>query len=101
MLGQFRNWVKSRFPSTGSSPTTPRGQRSAQAAREDRARSVTALQLEIRRLQQEITDVSSTLEGNPSGASGQPRPAGEAKLASLHSALEQNQREVAKFQARI
>ena len=100
MLSQLRDWVKSRLASSAS-PSTPRAQRTAQEAREDRAHSVTTLQLEVRRLQQEITDVSSTLEGKASGASGEAHRAGEAKLASLHSALEQKQREVAKFQARI
>lgn len=100
MLSQLREWVKSRFTATASSPT-PRAQRSAQEAREDRAQSVTALQLEIRRLQQEITDVSSTLDGKTSGVSGEARTVGESKLSSLHSALEQKQREIAKFQARI
>ncbi len=104
MLSQLRDWVKSRFTSNASpssSTPTPRAQRTAQEARENRAHSVTALQLEVRRLQQEITDVSGTLEGNASGAPGETRTAAEAKLASLHSALEQKQREVGKFQARI
>ncbi|MGI8403959.1 MAG: hypothetical protein ACR2OE_04190 [Thermomicrobiales bacterium] len=104
MLSRLRDWVKSRFTSNASSSTstpTPRAQRTAQEAREDRAHSVTALQLEVRRLQQEITDISSTVEDNASGTSARMRTAAEAKLASLHSALEQKQREVAKFQARI
>jgi hypothetical protein len=101
MLRQVRNWLQRTFstttPPTATPPTREQAQRTAAAARHDRAGTITALQSEIRRLQQEIKDVSDAMEG----LAGDERAAHEGRLASLHRELEHKQRELGGLQARI
>ncbi len=99
MLSELRNWVN-RFLRSNSNATRPtiRSQRTAQEARDDRASSVAHLQQEVRRLQQDITDLSTSLE---TGIVRTERMSGEAKLVSLQTLLGEKQRELSKYQARI
>jgi hypothetical protein len=101
MLRQVRDWLQRIFSGTTSSATTPptrdQAQRTAAAARHDRAGTITALRSEIRRLQQDIKDVSDALEG----LTGDERAAHEGRLASLHRELELKQRELGGLQARV
>jgi hypothetical protein len=101
MLRRVRSWLQ-RTLSTTVSPMTPpptreQVQRTAAAARADRAGTITALHTEIRRLQQAIKDVSDALEG----LTGGDRAAQEERLAALHRELEHEQRELDKLQARV
>ncbi len=102
MLSGLRYWVN-KFPrplrphSNATRPTAS-SQRAAQEARNDRASSVIQLQQEVRRLQQDITDLSTSLE---TGVAGTERTNGEAELTSLQTLLGAKQRELSKYQARI
>jgi len=97
MLNRLFERAKSYF-SPNVSPPPARSHHTAQEARDVRASSVTALQQEVRKLQQEITD-ASVAGDNASSASS--RKIDESRLAELHSSLQLKQRELAKFQARI
>lgn len=97
MLTELRNWVKRQF-SSRTSTTVEQTRETAQEARQDRADAVISLQKEVRRIQQEITDLSDSLSN---GHIPGDRKIGEGKLASLQRELEQKQRDLAKYQARI
>jgi hypothetical protein len=101
MLRQVLDWLQRAFSTTTSPPTTPptseQAQRTAATARHDRAGTITALRSEIRGLQQEIKDVSDSLDG----LTGDARTADEGRLASLHRELEDKQRELGGLQARV
>lgn len=96
MLRPLRHWLQRTF-SPKAPPTPGQAQRTAAAARQERAGSITALRGEIRRLQQDIKDVSDSLEGLAGGE----RTAHEGRLASLHRELEHKQRELGGLQARV
>ena len=96
MFRQVRNWLRRTF-STTIPPTREHDQRTAAAARQDRAGSIAALRGEIRGLQQDIKDVSDALDG----LTGDERTAHEGRLASLHRELERKQRELGGLQARV
>lgn len=97
MLTKLFERAKSYFSPSVSPPPT-RSHHTPQETRDLRASSVTALQLEVRQLQQDITD-ASVARDNPSASHS--RNVDDSKLAELHSSLQLKQRELAKFQARI
>ena len=96
MLRKARNWLERTF-SPKTSPTPEQAERSAATARHDRTGVLTDLRSEVRRLQQEIKDVSDALDG----PAGDGRTAHEKRLATLHRELEQKQRELSRLQARV
>lgn len=96
MFRQLRAWFQRIF-ARPAPPTREQSELTATAARHDRAGSITALRSEIRQLQQEIKDVSDSLEG----LTGIARTAPEGRLASLHRDLERKQQELGGFQARV
>ncbi len=96
MFRQLRAWFQRIF-ARPAPPTREQSELTATAARHDRAGSITALRSEIRQLQQEIKDVSDSLED----LTGNARTAPERRLASLHRELEQKQQELGGFQARV
>lgn len=97
MLQGLRNWLDRTFAKTNP-PTVEQTRQAAETARQDRAGSIDDLRLAVRRLQQEIKDVSDTLDG---GATGGERAAQERRLAALQRELEQKQRELGGLQARV
>ena len=97
MLRGFRSWVARAF-APQAPPTPEQAQQAAAQARQDRAGTIGDLRSEIRRLQQEIKDVSDALD---SGLTGDARTADEGRLASLHRELDQKQRELNRLQARV
>ena len=104
MLRGLRNWLERTFST--KAPPTPEQARQAAAqarqaadqARQDRAGSLADLRSEVRRLQQDIKEVSDSLD---SDLTGEERSAHEGRLASLESQLDQKQRELARLQARV
>ena len=97
MLRGLRGWAARVF-STQELPTPEQAERAAGRARQDRAGTIDDLRSEIRRLQQDVKDVTDALDGGPTGDG---RAAHEGRLASLHSRLEQKQRELDRLQARV
>ena len=97
MLRGLRSWVARAF-APQAPPTAEQAERAAARARQDRAGTIGDLRSEIRRLQQDIKDVSDALDGGPTGDA---RTAQEGRLASLHRQLEERQRELARLQARV
>ena len=97
MLRMLRHWAARTF-APRRPPTPAHAQRAAAQARHDRAEAVGALRREIRALQQGITDASEALDG---GLAGAERAAQEGRLAALERELDQKQRELARFQARV
>ncbi len=97
MLRQLRDWATRRF-SPPDPPTREQAQATAQAARDDRAELVTDLQGQVRRLQQDITDLTDVVDRGPDGTD---RQGDVARLVELEKALAQKQRDLARFQARI
>ena len=97
MLRGLRRWAARAF-ATQAPPTPEQAERVAGRAWQDRAGTIGDLRVEIRRLQQDIKDVSDALD---SGPTGEARTANEGRLASLHRQLDQKQRELARFQARV
>lgn len=97
MLRELRDWVKSRF-SPSAPPTREQVQDAAQEKRENRARSVTDLQAEVRRLQQAITDLTGAQE---SGTEGPERQTDRDKLDALEKQLEKKQQELGRLQGRV
>jgi predicted lipid-binding transport protein (Tim44 family) len=93
VLDRAKRYLRSKRPSTPE-----RGQFTAQEARENRASSVTALRHEVRRIQQEITDLNALQE---SGTAGGNSTANESRMAALQDELARKQKELAKFQARV
>ena len=65
-------------------------------ARLDRVATMQRLQQEVRRLQQEITDLSEA-----TGAASPVAPADAERLAGLYRELEQRQGELGRYQGRI
>ena len=96
MLRAVRDWLQRTF-STKTPPTPEQAERAAATARHDRAGNITELRSEVRRLQQEIKDVSDSLER----LTGAERTAQEGRIASLQRELEQMQRELGGLQARV
>ena len=97
MLRRLRSWVERAFAAQAA-PTPDQARRAAGQARQDRAGTVDGLRGEIRRLQQDIKDVSDALDGE---LTGDARTAHEGRLASLHRELDQKQRELNRLQARV
>ena len=97
MLRGLRSWVARTFAQPAP-PTPEQAERAAAQARQDRAGTIGDLRSEIRRLQQEIKDVSDALE---SDLTDDARTADEGRLASLHRQLDQKQRELNRLQARV
>jgi len=97
MLESLRTWGKNLL-SSPRRDSVDDSRRDAEAAREHRATTVTRLNHEIRRLQQEISDLNDSMN-----AGGDPRSmeANEARMASLHQQLAAKQRELGTHQARI
>lgn len=97
MFGDMRdrvtNFIRSRTP---QGPSQSQG--SGQQARTRRASTVAALQVEVRRLQQEITDLSETEDV---AASSDGSEVESDQMLLLHRQLEQKQAELARYQARI
>ena len=97
MLRRLRRWAERAF-APRAAPTPEQARRAAGEARQDRAGTVDDLRSEIRRLQQDIKDVSDALESGPTGDA---RSVHTGRLASLHRELDQKQRDLAKLQARV
>jgi hypothetical protein len=97
MLRALRHWAARAF-APRRPPTPAHAQRAAAQARRDRAEAIAALRRDIRALQHGIADVSAALDG---GLAGAERAAQEGRLAALERELEQKQRELARFQARV
>ncbi len=97
MLRQLRDWASRRF-SQSEPPTVTQVQESAQDKRESRARLVTDLQAQVRRLQQDITDLTATQKDGTDGEKGQ---VNQARLAALETELGQKQQELSRLQGRI
>ena len=97
MLRRLRRWVERAF-APRAAPTPEQARRAAGEARHDRAGIVDDLRSEIRRLQQDIKDVSDALA---SGLADDARAVHEGRLASLHRELDRKQRELAGLQARV
>ena len=97
MLRNVRNWVQGMF-SPKTAPTPEQTDKTAATARQDRATSISNLQRDVRRIQQEIKDASDTLAG---GLPADERTAATRQLAALERELEQKQRERDKLQGRI
>ena len=98
MLRILRRWVKYWFtPSVP--PTRAHAQQVAQEAREDRAELLVDLQAQVRRLQQQITDLTDEVASAPAGDAR--RATMTAQLARLEDELEQTQRKLARYQGRI
>ncbi len=96
-LRELRDWARARF-SQGSPQTQGEVHAAAQEARETRADHVVALQAEVRKLQQDITDLSGSPDG---GTEGRESTADPSRLAVLEKELEEKQRELAQFQGRV
>ena len=96
MFRTVRDWLERTFAPKTPSPRE-QGQRTTTTCRQDRAGTIVDLRTEVRRLQQEIKDVTDSLDG----LAGDARTAHEGRLASLHRELEQKQRELGGFQARV
>ena len=97
MLRKLRGWVERAF-APRAAPTPEQARRAAAEARQDRAGTVDDLRSEIRRLQQDIKDVSDALASGPAGDA---HTVDEGRLASLHLELDRKQRELARLQARV
>ena len=98
MLSTLRRWVKYWF-SPRVPPTRGRAQHAAQEAREDRAQLLVDLQAQVRRLQQQITDLTDDVASAPEGDAR--RATMTAQLARFEDELERKQRELARYQGRI
>lgn len=95
LLDRAKQYLQSkRSSATGR---TQASQLTAQEAREQRTRSMTTLQREVRRIQQEITDLSALQESGAGGDTG----ANASRMETLQSDLARTQKELAKFQARV
>ncbi len=97
MLRQLQNWASRRF-SRSAPPTVNQAQESAQDKRERRARLVTTLQAQVRRLQQDITDLTADQNNGTEGDKGQ---VNQDRLAALETELGQKQQELARLQGGI
>ena len=97
MFRQLREWASRRF-SRSVPPTVTQVQESAQDQRESRARLVTDLQAQVRRLQQDITDLTAIQNDDTEGKKGQ---VNQATLAALETELGQKQQELGRLQGRI
>ncbi len=96
ILDRVKQYFQSKRPATtGRTQTT---QLTAQESREQRTRSMTTLQQEVRQLQQEITDLSAVQD---KAAAGGDTTANASRMDKLQSDLARKQRELAKFQARV
>jgi len=92
MFSEMGNRIRRYF--SGPKVAWPRREEAtATQARQDRADTMRRLQHEVRRLQQEITDLSD--------ASGAAAPADAERLTALYQELEQRQVELARYQGRI
>ena len=96
MLGKVRRWIEGVFLAPPS-PTSDQARGAAAEARHDRAEMIDDLRTDVRRLQQEIKDVSDALDG----ASDADRATHERRLAALHGDLERKQQELGRFQAHV
>ena len=97
MLRQLQNCASRRF-SRSAPPTVNQAQESAQDKRESRAKLVTDLQAQVRRLQQDITDLTAIQNDGTEGKKGQ---VSQAKLAAHETELSQKQQELSRLQGRI
>lgn len=93
MLEDIRARVKRLFASNGAS-----SKNRANAPRQDRHSLILSLQADVRRLQQEISDLSDSESGNDSGVLAE---VDSQQMAALHRQLKEKQMELAKYQARI
>ena len=83
-----------------SAPATrEQAQHAVQQAREDRSQLLVDLQAQVRRLQQQITDLIDDVDTTPEGDAR--RATMTAQLARFEDELEQKQRELARYQGRI
>ena len=96
MLRGLRRWATRTV--SDPQPTPADAQRTAALARHDRADTIAELRGAVRRLQQEIKDASDELEGCPEG---EMRTGREERLAAIERRLDQAQRELARYQARV
>lgn len=97
MLKNLRSWITARL-SRGEQPNQAPGRESMRDGLESRASLVLVLQAEVRKLQQDISDLNSAWE---SGADQSDREDATARLRSIEKALEQKQEELSKIQGRI
>ena len=93
MLEDIRARVKRLFASNEAPAKHRTG-----ASRADRARLVADLQQEVRRLQQEVSDLSDLESGNDSGVMAE---VDSEQMASLHRQLNKKQVELARYQGRV
>ncbi len=98
MLRILRRWAKYWF-SPRAAPTREQIQQAAQEARVDRAQLLVDLQAQVRRLQQQITDLTDEVASAPEGDAR--RAPMTAQLARFEDELEQTQRKLARYQGRI
>jgi hypothetical protein len=97
MLRGLRDWLHRTFAAKPP-PTPEESRRAAEQARHDRAASIVELRREVRRLQQEIKDVSDLLDG---GIAGHERAVHERRLAAFQQQLERTQADLDRLQARV
>ena|SRR5665811_414028 len=97
MLEDIRNRIARVFRS--NTPRTEEQSRTtANQTRQDRAASVTGLQQDVRRLQQEISELSGNEESTLDSAGAS---VDSEQMAALHRQLTQKQQELDKYQARV
>ncbi|HEU5432595.1 MAG TPA: hypothetical protein VFU81_13090 [Thermomicrobiales bacterium] len=90
MVGRWRSWLERTMMSR--TPRTP------EQIRQDRADTMEALRGEVRQLQQAIKDASDALDH---ALPGEARQGQQRQLAALERQLDQTQRELARYQARV
>jgi hypothetical protein len=90
MMGRWRSWLERTM--TSRAPRTP------DQIRQHRSDTIESLRGEARRLQQAIKDVSDDLDRL---SPGDERLAQQRRLALLERDLDQTQRELARYQARV
>lgn len=100
IVDRVKRYLQSKRPATGDG--TQFSQLTAQEAREQRTRSMTTLQQEVRQIQQEITDLSARQESGTAGANtAGAASANASRMETLQGDLARKQKELAKFQARV
>jgi hypothetical protein len=97
MVKDLRRWAKNRFSSIKRG-APQQAQHSAQVKRDTRASYVTELQVQVRSLQQQITDLTADVE---SGAASTNIRADRDRLVVLEQQLSETQQELARYQGRI
>ena len=93
MLEDIRTRVTRLFASNGA-----QSRNHSNAPRQDRHSLILSLQADVRRLQQEISDLTDIESGNDSGVMAE---VDSEQMAALHRKLNEKQVELARYQGRI